>query len=74
MVIAAGKQFNSPTAFSMHCKRLQAPQKQGDDGWKSVLYEGTQLDVFRRKYLATPAHVPQEQPVEVHSFISQNRQ
>ena len=35
----------------MHCKRQQTPHKQGDDGWKSVQYEGTQLDVFRKQYL-----------------------
>lgn len=55
----AGKKFNSATAFSMHCKRLQTPGKQGDDGWKSVQYEGTQLDVYRRKYLA---HTRIEEP------------
>ena len=48
---SAGKKFNSATAFSMHCKRQQTPNKQGDDGWKSVQYEGTQLDVFRRKFV-----------------------
>ncbi len=35
----------------MHCKRQQTPNKQGDDGWKSVHYEGTQLDVFRRQFV-----------------------
>lgn len=35
----------------MHCKRQQTPNKQGDDGWKSVHYEGTQLDVYRKQYM-----------------------
>ena len=52
---SAGKKFNSATAFSMHCKRQQTPNKQGDDGWKSVQYEGTQLDVFRRKFMQSSA-------------------
>lgn len=57
----ADKKFNSATAFSIHVKRLQTPNKQGDDGWKSVLYEGTQLDNFRRKYQAAakPATAPE---------------
>lgn len=49
-VIPAGKKFGSATAFSIHCKRMQTPGKQGDDGWKSTLYEGQPLDIYRRKY------------------------
>ena len=30
----AGKRFQSATSFSIHCKRQQTPNKQGDDGWK----------------------------------------
>ena len=29
---------------------MQTPNKQGDDGWKSTLYEGQPLDIYRRKY------------------------
>ena len=47
---AAGKKFGSATAFSIHCKRMQTPNKQGDDGWKSTLYEGQPLETYRRKY------------------------
>ena len=47
----AGKKFGSATAFSIHCKRMQTPNKQGDDGWKSTLYEGQPLENYRRKYL-----------------------
>ena len=35
----------------MHCKRQATPGKQGDDGWKSVLYNGTPLDTYRARYL-----------------------
>ena len=47
----SGKRFQSATSFSIHCKRLQTPNKQGDDGWKSTLYEGQPLEAFRKKYL-----------------------
>ena len=30
---------------------MQTPKKQGDDGWKSTLYEGRPLENYRRKYL-----------------------
>lgn len=51
--MCAGKRFTSATAFSMHCKRLQTPGKQGDDGWKSVHYAGKPLDTYRCAYLRT---------------------
>ena len=50
----AGKPFHSATSFSIHCKRMQTPNKQGDDGWKSVLYEGQPLEMYRRKYSGKP--------------------
>ena len=49
LMVYAGEKFSSATAFSIHCKRQQTPNKQGDDGWKSVLYEGQPLDTFRRR-------------------------
>lgn len=64
----AGLKFSSATAFSMHCKRLQTPNKQGDDGWKSVLYEGTPLDVFRKKYEAN-RHAGTPRPGEVRMAL-----
>ena len=48
--VDAGKKFGSATAFSIHCKRMQTPNKQGDDGWKSTLYDGQPLENYRRKY------------------------
>lgn len=42
------------TSFSIHCKRMQSPNKQGDDGWKSVLYEGQPLELYRRRYSSKP--------------------
>ncbi|RMZ52128.1 hypothetical protein APUTEX25_001518, partial [Auxenochlorella protothecoides] len=41
-----GKAYGSASAFSIHVKRLITPDKQGDDGWKSVLYQGKPLDVY----------------------------
>lgn len=29
---------------------MQTPNKQGDDGWKSTLYDGQPLENYRRKY------------------------
>lgn len=49
-IVYQGHNFQSATAFSMYCKRLQTPNKQGDDGWKSVLYENQPLDLFRHSY------------------------
>jgi hypothetical protein len=35
---------------------MQTPNKQGDDGWKSVLYEGQPLDMYRKRFVsAKPA-------------------
>ena len=53
-VSRAGKPFHSATSFSIHCKRTQTPNKQGDDGWKSVLYEGQPLEMYRRRYSGKP--------------------
>ncbi|KAK9808663.1 hypothetical protein WJX72_001520 [[Myrmecia] bisecta] len=52
MIIYQGKKFQSATSFSIHCKRLQTPNKQGDDGWKSVLYEGQPLESYRKRFYA----------------------
>jgi len=54
----AGRKFATASAFSIHCKRLQTPGKQGDDGWKSVLYEGQPLERFRRRLAAARAAAP----------------
>lgn len=51
--MATGRKFATASAFSIHCKRLQTPGKQGDDGWKSVLYEGQPLEHFRRRLAAS---------------------
>ncbi|BDA43940.1 probable MPN domain-containing protein [Coccomyxa sp. Obi] len=50
MILYQGKKFQSATSFSIHCKRMQTPNKQGDDGWKSVLYEGQPLEVYRKRH------------------------
>jgi len=46
-----GKRYNSATAFSIHYKRQITPSKQGDDGWKSVAYDGRPLEHYRKIYL-----------------------
>lgn len=46
-IVHEGRAFGSASAFSIHVKRLITPDKQGDDGWKSVLYQGKPLDVYR---------------------------
>ncbi len=50
LTLLADKRFNSPSAFSVHVKRLQTPNKQGDDGWKSVFVGGMALDEYRKRY------------------------
>lgn len=47
-----GRSYHSPTAWSIYVKRLITPDKQGDDGWKSVLYDGRALEHFRREHQA----------------------
>lgn len=42
-----GRKYQSATAFSIHFKRTITPSKQGDDGWKSVLYDGKPLEHYR---------------------------
>lgn len=46
-----GQEFQSATAFSIFFKRKITPSKQGDDGWKSVLYDGETLDTYRKALL-----------------------
>ncbi|KDD74434.1 hypothetical protein H632_c1317p0 [Helicosporidium sp. ATCC 50920] len=44
------RRFSSASAFSIHVKRLVTPEKQGDDGWKSVMHRGQTLDEYRHEY------------------------
>jgi len=48
-----GSSFNSPTAFSIHVKRILSPEKRGDDGWNSVMISGQSLSTWRSQYLNT---------------------
>eukprot|EP01025_Chloroclados_australasicus_P016561 TRINITY_DN18338_c0_g1_i1.p2 TRINITY_DN18338_c0_g1~~TRINITY_DN18338_c0_g1_i1.p2 ORF type:complete len:212 (-),score=13.44 TRINITY_DN18338_c0_g1_i1:262-873(-) len=48
-ILFDGREFSSPSAFSVYAKRKVTPEKQGDDGWKSVQYEGSTLDSYRKK-------------------------
>ena len=48
----SGSTFNTPSAFSVHVKRLVTPNKQGDDGWHSVYVDGVLLNAVRQQYHA----------------------
>lgn len=41
--------FVTPSAWSIHVKRLANPSKKADDGWKSIKYTptGETLEVFK---------------------------
>ncbi|KAG7674157.1 hypothetical protein KSW81_005993 [Nannochloris sp. 'desiccata'] len=43
-----GRKYQSATAFSIFFKRTITPSKQGDDGWKSVFYDGRPLEHYRK--------------------------
>lgn len=49
-IIYQGRKFQAASAFSVHVKRLLTPNKQGDDGWKSVYIEGRPLEEWREEY------------------------
>lgn len=55
-----GRRYQSATAFSIGYKRTMNPGKQGDDGWKSVCYDGKPLDYYRKIYqeMARNSSVP----------------
>lgn len=39
--------YSSPSALSIYLKRLDMPNKKGDNGWTSVKYNGITLDTLR---------------------------
>ncbi|GMH33392.1 hypothetical protein BSKO_01226 [Bryopsis sp. KO-2023] len=55
-IIYAGRQFHAASAFSVHVKRLLTPNKQGDDGWKSVHVDGKPLEEWRADYFEKQLH------------------
>jgi hypothetical protein len=57
----AGTTFNTPSAFSVHVKRLITPNKQGDDGWHSVYVDGVLLNAVRQQYYAKMLGQPYKQ-------------
>lgn len=74
--LVTGQTFQSATAFSIYCKRLQTPGKQGDDGWKSVHYEGVPLGDIRTRFMerfpdgTIPAHaIPSAAPTAASSRV-----
>ena len=42
-----GLMFDSPSAWSIHLKRLVTPNRKADDGWKTIKYEGKFLEHFK---------------------------
>lgn len=61
MLIYAGTTFNTPSAFSVHVKRIITPGKQGDDGWHSVYVDGVLLNAIRQQYHAKMLGQPYKQ-------------
>ncbi|GHP02802.1 hypothetical protein PPROV_000155700 [Pycnococcus provasolii] len=41
--------FDSPSAFSVYCKRIYNPTRRADDGWGSVTYDGVTLKDIKTK-------------------------
>lgn len=58
---SAGTTFNTPSAFSVHVKRIITPNKQGDDGWHSVYINGVLLNAVRQQYHAKMLGQPYKQ-------------
>lgn len=48
--LLTGKRYVSPTAFTVAVKRQAPAGRQGNDGWRSVLYEGAPLERVRKAY------------------------
>ena len=53
-----GKDFHSPSAWAVFCKRIAKPGKKTDDGWKSIRCgypEGPSLEDIRKAYTESAA-------------------
>lgn len=46
-ILWEGLAFESPSAWSIHLKRLVTPGRKADDGWKTIRYEGKLLEHFK---------------------------
>ncbi|KAF5836781.1 hypothetical protein DUNSADRAFT_5408 [Dunaliella salina] len=46
-----GSTYDSPDAFSLRAKQLQLPDRESDNGWRSVLVDGVVLEDVRYAYL-----------------------
>lgn len=66
-----GKRYQSATSFSINFKRTITPSKLGDDGWKSVLYDGKPLEHYRKVFLEQMKHRNATQKT-VHDTVSPN--
>ena len=48
-IVFQGLTFKSPSAFSVHVKRIFNPTRKADDGWTSVKYGGQLLSSFKQE-------------------------
>ncbi|GMH42659.1 hypothetical protein BSKO_10578 [Bryopsis sp. KO-2023] len=51
-----GRDFASPSSFSLFVKQIYNPTKKADDGWKSVCYKGKPLEDFRKMFRVSHGH------------------
>lgn len=47
----AGETFSTPDAFATKAKQTQVPDRDTDNGWRSVLVDGTVLEDLRYSYI-----------------------
>lgn len=72
-----GKDYNSPSAWAIFCKRIANPGKKADDGWKSVRYgdvDGPMLDQLKQAYLCgNPVPAALGTPVATRVLPARNK-
>ena len=72
-----GKDYNSPSAWAIFCKRIANPGKKADDGWKSVRYgdvDGPMLDQLKQAYLGgNPVPAALGTPVATRVLPARNK-
>eukprot|EP00210_Caulerpa_lentillifera_P006850 g6548.t1 len=55
-IVWNGLMFDSPSAFSIHVKRLVNPTRKADDGWKSIKYQDKYLDYYKLQFVEKKSH------------------
>jgi len=51
LTLVAGATFTTPDAFAARAKQLQLPDRDTDNGWRSVLVDGVVLEDLRYAYI-----------------------